>query len=353
VAEIVKAIDFLGEEHAALSTALRYYQDKNGALGQTAPLDFLDVQEQLLVRSETGKLRVSLYKALLFLKVAEAVKAGIFNVRHYYKYRSLDDYLLPKAAWQREREEYVERAELTSAAYCATLLAALAQSLDTQFGETNRHILAGENPHLHFHKDGAFHVQTPKAEDEAGEALAGVFPERRYISLLEVLSTVNRLSHFVDDFHHWQVRRNHVKPPDRLFFAGILGYGCFIGTRKMARISKHINEGELENAVNWYFSLDNVQAANDRILRFMDQLELPELSAQAHQLRSPHPRRGHRERPAGPLRRGRARRGPADQEPRVEDGPGGARHSAIAELGTHRDADREPPGRPGEPVRVR
>lgn len=277
VAEIVKAIDFLGEEHAALSTALRYYRDKNGTLGQTAPLDFLDAQAQPLVLSDTGKLRVSLYKALLFIKVAEAVKAGVLNVRDSYKYRSLDDYLLPKAAWQREREEYLERAELTSAADCAPLLAALAQSLDAQFGETNRRILAGENPHLHFPKDGTFHVQTPKAEDEAGEALASVFPESGAISLLEVLSTVNRLSHFVDDFHHWQGRRNRGKPPDRLFFAGTLGYGCFIGTRKMARISKGINEAELDNVVNWYFSLDNVHAANDRLLRFMDQLELPEL----------------------------------------------------------------------------
>ena len=39
-------------------------------------------------------------------------------------------------------------------------------------------------------------------------------------------------------------------------FAGIIGLGCAIGIRKMARISKLINEAELENAVNWYFSLD-------------------------------------------------------------------------------------------------
>jgi TnpA family transposase len=45
----------------------------------------------------------------------------------------------------------------------------------------------------------------------------------------------------------------------------------------MARISTGMNEAELENTVNWYFSLDNVHAANDRILRLMDQLALPEL----------------------------------------------------------------------------
>jgi TnpA family transposase len=45
----------------------------------------------------------------------------------------------------------------------------------------------------------------------------------------------------------------------------------------MVRISTGMNEAELENTVNCYFSLDNVHAANDRILRCMDQMALPEL----------------------------------------------------------------------------
>ena len=62
-----------------------------------------------------------------------------------------------------------------------------------------------------------------------------------------------------------------------MFLAGIVGYGCFIGTRKIANISHQINESELENTVNWYFSKENIDVANDRILQLMDQLELPEV----------------------------------------------------------------------------
>ena len=55
-----------------------------------------------------------------------------------------------------------------------------------------------------------------------------------------------------------------------------------------------------------------------------------------------------RRRPGGrrracPLRRGGARRGPAHQEPRVEDGPGGAQPAPRPQLGHDRHADREPP----------
>ena len=45
----------------------------------------------------------------------------------------------------------------------------------------------------------------------------------------------------------------------------------------MAQISKQIDDGELDNAVNWYFSLQNVQGANDRILRLTDRMSLPNI----------------------------------------------------------------------------
>ena len=68
-----------------------------------------------------------------------------------------------------------------------------------------------------------------------------------------------------------------VKPAKKVFFAGIIGYGCDIGHRKLAQISKQINENELDTAVNWYFSLANIHSANDRILQFVDRMELPNL----------------------------------------------------------------------------
>jgi TnpA family transposase len=62
-----------------------------------------------------------------------------------------------------------------------------------------------------------------------------------------------------------------------VFYAGITGYGCFIGTRKIASISSGISESELESTVNSYFTLDNIHGANDRIVQFMDGLALPQV----------------------------------------------------------------------------
>jgi TnpA family transposase len=95
--------------------------------------------------------------------------------------------------------------------------------------------------------------------------------------MIEMLATVNQATDFLGEFEHWQSKYQRAQPEAKVLFAGIMGYGCDIGHRKLAQISSHLNENELENGVNWYFSLQNIQNANDKILHFISQLELPSL----------------------------------------------------------------------------
>lgn len=277
VADIVKELAFQGDEQATLLGALQHYQHKPGVILPTAPVGFLEASKQRLLVETSGKLRVSLYKALLFIKLAEAIKAGTINLKHSYKYRSLDDYLIPQAAWTAHRDDYLQRADLLAVANCHQTLQTLAGKLDQQYHQTNQHIMQGENPHFHRHKDGLFHIATPKTPEEESEPLHRLLPHHHYISLVEVLSTVNHLTGFLDAFEPWYVKYARSRPPEKTFLAGIVGYGCFIGMGKMARISKWINAAELETTVNVYFTLDNLHAANDLLLKCMDRLELPEI----------------------------------------------------------------------------
>ncbi|MEZ6099367.1 MAG: Tn3 family transposase [Pirellulaceae bacterium] len=276
VSEIVKCVEFHGTESGLLE-AIHHYQLRDAVITQHSPVAFLPADEQESLYDDDGKMRVSLYKALLFLRVANAVKSGALNISLSYKYRSLDDYLIPRADWEANRKEYVTRAELDGVADCGFRLAQISETLHSRYVHTNRRVLGGENEHVRFFKDGSFHVITPKAEQEDSEPLGFVFPEKRYISLLEVLSTVNRASGFVDAFEHWQTKYSRSRPPDRAFYAGIIGLGCFIGTRKMAQISSQIDAFELENTVNSRFSVENVDAANDRLLAFMGSLPLTDV----------------------------------------------------------------------------
>jgi len=284
LAEMVKLLTFSGDETSTLMTAIGHYKANDGVITQMAPLGFLEPIEQQAVLDEKGGIHAPLYKVLLFIKIAQAIKGGVLNLLHSYKYRSLDDYLIPKRDWETHRDVYLKRADLTEYANCQLTLHALATQLDQQYHQTNKRILAGDNPHVHFRKDGSFYVRTPKAEEEDSEPLLGVLPKKRYISLLEVLATINRFTNFLDAFEPWRIKYTRAKPPDRTFFAGIIGYGCFIGTHKIANISSGIAESELESTINGYFALDNIHGANDRVVKSMEQLALPELYRQQGEL---------------------------------------------------------------------
>jgi len=86
--EIVKSVEFQGD--LALLEAIAHLRDKPGTIGQEPPLGFLSPAEQESLVDANGRLRVSLYKALLFVKVVEAIKSGELNVADTYKYRPLD-----------------------------------------------------------------------------------------------------------------------------------------------------------------------------------------------------------------------------------------------------------------------
>ena len=139
----------------------------------------------------------------------------------------------------------------------------LREVLHDQFRITNENINQGVNKYATFGKDGKLKVKTPKQEKELPETEIDIFPKDKFISLFEVLTTVNRNCQFTDCFEHWQVTHNRDKPANKTFFAGTIGYGCNLGIRKTAKISRNINLHELENTINWYFSHDNIIRAND------------------------------------------------------------------------------------------
>ena len=278
VADIVRQVQFAPNcSKPALWDALQHYQQKGGNVDKGAPVDFLSAAQRAALTIPDGKFRVSLYKALLYVETAEAIKSGVLNLAHSEKYRSLDEYLIPQAEWEVHRAEYLQRAQLEGFVDCKTTLRALDQALDARYQKTNQNLQSGKNPYLTIRPNGSFHVSTPKQEEVECLSLGAFFPERKYISMLEMLATVNHVTHFLDEFEHWQIKNQRVKPSPKVLLAGIIGFGCDIGHRKLAQISKQIDEGDLDHAVNWHFSLQNVQGANDRILQLVNRMNLPNI----------------------------------------------------------------------------
>jgi hypothetical protein len=79
VAEIVRQARFDAQcRKPALWEAIRHYQQKAGAVDKNAPMAFLSAEQRAAVGGQDGKFRVSsLYKALLYIEIAAAIKPGL------------------------------------------------------------------------------------------------------------------------------------------------------------------------------------------------------------------------------------------------------------------------------------
>jgi TnpA family transposase len=156
-----------------------------------------------------------------------------------------------------------------------TALRQLDQSLYKQYKVTNAR--AEKNEYLSFKSDGSFHIKTPPLDSHETDPLKAWFPKRHYMPLAEILETVHHHSDMLSAFEHWQQIHTSQVTSRSALLASTIALGCGIGVRKMARISSHVSENELDHTVNWRFSSENIREANDRVLMVMDKMELPNI----------------------------------------------------------------------------
>ena len=113
-------------------------------------------------------------------------------------------------------------------------------------------------------------------EEEEKNTLAKYFPHDEYLSIIDLLNSINQQTNFLSSFEHY----NHIgrKEKQNLLLAAILGYGCNLSLSKIGKISKGINENQLDNTKVWYFSEENIQKANDKIVAYMEKTDSISLS---------------------------------------------------------------------------
>ena len=260
-------------------SAIKYFKDTN-IIKQDAPLEFLDEDEKLAVFDSDGKIRVSLYKALLFIHISDGIKSGILNVKYCYKYKSFEEYLIPKDEYQTKKSELLKHHELDHLEDLEKFITPVNEKLESNFKSTNEKIINELNFHIKLNDD-SFSLLTPKLEktdEQLEHTISKYLPQSEFISVIDLLHSVQNQTDFLDSFKHYSLQNTKIKKLDvNLLYASIVGYGCNISLSKMSKISKGISENELDTATTWYFSEDNTMEANDKIVAFTDSLEISKI----------------------------------------------------------------------------
>jgi TnpA family transposase len=262
-----------------LLKAIQYYKDTDGQLTNAAPITFLSETEQAALTDDKKTFRVSLYKTLLFVHVADAIKSGALNLRYSYRYLAIQDYLIDEATWRAQRKELLKLSKLEDYANCSTVMEKLKVKLNEKYHAVNHRFKNKQNPYLTINadKNDRVHVTTPALDDKETKHISALLGQVGYIPILRLLSDVNNITNFSECFTHHNIKHSKSKPRTDTFLAGIIGLGCNIGVSKMAQISSGINRNMMLHTVKWYFTIKALNAANQRVREFINRLALPNI----------------------------------------------------------------------------
>jgi TnpA family transposase len=260
----------------ALLEAIEYFQDKNGVINNNAPIDIFDDKELKVLFDKEKKIRVSLYKILLFIKVSHGVRSGTLNLLYSYDYQAFENYLIPIDVWKNQKREYLKRSGLLNYENWTELEQGLKESVKSQYRITNTNIDNKENDYIKVNKNGRLTLSRYKAQ-EAPDDILELFPQNQFISIYEILLTIHNMTGHLDSFEFVGQKYGRDIPDHISIIAGIIGYGCNIGINRIAKLSREINSNKLLNTIKTRFLLENVLDANNKVLSLMGEFEISNL----------------------------------------------------------------------------
>ncbi len=240
-----------------------------------APEDFLSDHEYAAIHRHK-KFNVSLYKFILFCKIADAIKCGRLSLKHSYRYLSIDAYLIKEKYWQENKRILLEKLGLCAFMDIEQVLVALKNTLDKQYWDVNERIVQGSNRYVTLKKESGFSLYTPPIDKPDYESIAMMIGKDTYVPVLQIMAEINRHTQFVTHFKHHKMKGAKGFPESEIFYAGIFGLGSHIGLHKLANTAVGINFNTLSNTVNWYFSLENLYTVNQCLIELMNKLWLPQ-----------------------------------------------------------------------------
>ena len=256
----------------SLVVAIQHYRTSDADVGKSSPVKFLKENEANILYIE-NKFRVSLYKALLFVHMADAIKkSSHLNFIHSYRYKAIQEYLIDEKDWQSQREKLLFNAGLDKVANFNTTIDLLKTLLDDKYKVVNERFLNGKNQHLKIDNNGKTIIATPSIESDDTKYIASLLTQIGVVPIIQVLTDINAVVNFTNSFKHFSIKYKKMKQKPSTIFAGIIGKGCNIGVDQIANISVGVLEDTLKNTINWCFSLKNIQSANNKIIYLISKL---------------------------------------------------------------------------------
>jgi TnpA family transposase len=276
ISGILKYLEFnVSNSNHHIVDGILNYQSNNGKISNDSPVGFISEKDLKWMYNSKGNLDYNLYKVILFKEVSNHIKAGSLNLKYSDKYKSIDEYLINDEYWSMNKQSLIERANISKLKNFSEFINASKSQLSKQYETTNSNIR--NNKFIKFNNEGKAIVKTPRLEKSQTNGCIDILGKDQYLPLINILSDIRHSTDLSKAFTHYSRKTVKKQLADDLIYAALIGLGCNIGVRKMGKISKGIGANKLDYTVRWYFSKQNLDEANRRILHVINNLSLPKI----------------------------------------------------------------------------
>jgi TnpA family transposase len=272
----ISLLDFVFRRgNAKLSNAIKQYCifGVKGLVNQSLPYE---VEKYIVLKG--GEVESPhLVKFYFFKYIADKIKAGEIGISNSFEYRLFEDYLISEESWAKNKNELMDANGMMHLKSPLKIIKSVSEKVEDGFDSFNKYLESSSEKYVRVSENGHLVVSTPGLNESPQNDLGSFFPEGAYITIADVLSTVNGVVNYLTPVNHHTDKFIKTDPSSDSFYGAIIGVGCHIGHKKICKSSKGLDPNEVDNIVNWYLSPDNLIKANDLIVNYLNKSALPQI----------------------------------------------------------------------------
>lgn len=236
----------------------------------TRYLKYITYMKAVKISPESGKTKnvkyvdIKRFEMILYCYVATAVTSGNAFVADSVNYRSLENELIDKEIWDKEKKKLLkEYAENINTSDIKEILKNLENELKNLYRRINKRINSGENKDIKIEEDKiTWRLPYKKIADSPNNPYYEKF---RNVNITEVIDYAAAKTNFYDNLSHILNKGSKTKPKPEFIKAYLVSQGEGIGHKKIAE-SSDVSYQSLTDIEGKFMRVDSLIEAGDVII---------------------------------------------------------------------------------------
>lgn len=264
---LLKAIDLLHDMN----------QQQKRKLPDDAPIEFIPKKLRSLVKPDPqGFLDKSAWECALLTSIRDEIKVGNLTVKNSKRFGNFDNFFMPYAQWDQDRNAFFKRAGMPKNPNEATDY--LAKRLNQAF---DRFLMTESHNTYAKVENGKWVLSVDPAENlsiEEQKSLdtlkAWLKKHMRPIKLPQLLIEVDNDLNFTKDFMLPHQQNNRQVDDVCAILVSIMAHGCFIGPHTMAKLTQGVSYDQISHITDWQLTEDAQRPVLARVVNAITNLDI-------------------------------------------------------------------------------